>query len=211
MKLLPRFGYLFWTQDIDGTRTAYNTTPFQLKFEYIDGTAMKTSRQFLLWLVVVVMFCAAVSVGCGGSSNNDSTDPTDDSGGRNQNGWEDLTFEEFAGAWEFSSITMGLNGVELFPEGLAITRFRFNATAGDFGGNLAITRLDGTDIPYLTSSFNDSQGINRANNVVILSSGVYSSTSLGNVFRQYPNEADRNSYIQLLGSSSSNGYDDSLP
>lgn len=89
-----------------------------------------------------------------------------------------MTFEEFAGAWEISSIRIGLNGVQLYPEGLAITRFRFNATAGDFGGNLAITRLDGTDIPYLTSSFN---------------------------------EADRNSYIQLLGSSYSNGYDDSLP
>ena len=35
---------------------------------------MKTNRQYLLWFVVVMMLCAALSIGCGGSSSSDNGD-----------------------------------------------------------------------------------------------------------------------------------------
>ena len=36
VKLLPSNGYLFWTQDLNGTRTAYNLTLFKIKFQISD-------------------------------------------------------------------------------------------------------------------------------------------------------------------------------
>ena len=33
---------------------------------------MRTNKQILLWFIVAVMLCAVISVGCGGSSSNDS-------------------------------------------------------------------------------------------------------------------------------------------
>ena len=168
---------------------------------------MKISRQYLLWSAAVVMFCAAVSLGCGGSSNNDNTASTDGTDGRNINGWEDLTFEEFSGAWEIVSITMGMgSGIQLYPLGLGVNRFKFTADASS--GNLALATLDGREGTYFRCTFSDDLG-HSANNIVVLSCGTYSATNLDNVYRQDINNGQRRNNYLLQGYG--DGYTLSFP
>ena len=159
---------------------------------------MKTSKQFLLWFAVVVMFCAVISIGCGGSSNSSSSTQPEETTGRND-GWEDLTFGEFAGAWEISSITMGMgSGIQLYPPELGITRFKFTPAIQGTGGSLAITTLDGREAEYLRLNFSDDLG-HTANNVVVLSGGRYAATNLDNVYRQNTNDGQTKSRYLLQG------------
>ena len=156
---------------------------------------MKTNRQFFLWFAVVVMFCAAVSLGCGGSSSSDNTESTDESTGRNQGGWEDLAFDEFAGAWEIASITAGMgNNITFDTPTLGVARCKF--TTDSENNTITLATLDGRVGEYLRCNFSDSQG-HTLNQAVILSGGTYSSTSLSNVYRQDINDA-HGSYRYLL-------------
>ena len=94
---------------------------------------MNSSRKFLSWLLVVLMFCAVVSGGCGGSDNDSGSDSGESSGeetarlvpynydgteestqGRNADGWEDMTFDSLQDNWRFEgAIGYDRNGREI--------------------------------------------------------------------------------------------------
>ena len=63
------------------------------------------------------MFCAVISVGCGGSSSSDSEPATEEESttGRENSGWENLSggFALVSGVWRISSVFVETTGIDI--------------------------------------------------------------------------------------------------
>ena len=174
---------------------------------------MKISRQYLLWLIVVAMFCVMSIGGCGGSSDNDNTPATQDeeSGGSNNIGddWEDLGFEMLSGAWKIDSTEMTLgNGVR--PE-TDTTRlpFTMNATSA---GYLSFTDLFGVTADDITNTFSgtntDGEPI-AARGMPLIAGGRYIAQTASSYWQVAQGDGVQEYYVIELSKSdtSSSTYD----
>ena len=112
---------------------------------------MKDSRKFFAWVLVVLMTFALLAGGCGGSSSSSSgsSDTADDDGsGRNDSGFEDVSFIRLSGEWAFSASSVkqyGRRAVDIDPFSISPSaNFRIKAY-GD--GTLLLADQDAGENP----------------------------------------------------------------